>query len=118
MERTLGIQPLKFLLLRATNNSFPPTSVAEKWPRDLSKSVALHGPAARPVKQRLLQFEALAKSGLVSRTIAVPNSESPNIDVVDEPKTLAVEDSTPPNPPETVQDGKLPTWNARIHIKK
>ena len=52
--------------------------MANKWPRDLSHSVALYGDDAKPVDQPVQQFEALSHgSKLVTRTLKVDSVETP-----------------------------------------
>jgi hypothetical protein len=118
---TLAVDLLTVILLRTTEGSFPPASVSEKWPRDLSTSVALNGDKAKPIAQPFLDFEAMDVSGLVSRRVAVPTQVSLQITIDDKPKNIVVEDSaakTEVNPPETVKDKSMLTWNARVRVKK
>lgn len=103
---------------RATEGAAPPPSVAKYWPKDLSPSFALFGSKARKIEQPVLRFEALQQSRLVTRSVALQATEKPDIQVVDEPKTISVKDLTSTYPPVTIQDGKLLTWNARISVRK
>jgi len=106
---------------RTTEGSFPPDSVTKKWPRDLSTCVALYGKQAKPIAQPVVHFEALTASRLVTRAVAVPTQESLQVTVDDKPKNVVIEDSAAKpevNPPETIKDGSMLTWNARVRVKK
>lgn len=106
---------------RTTEGSFPPASVTDNWPRDLSTSIALYGTQAKPVTRPVVKFEALNVSKLVSRTLAIPTQDALKVEVVDQPKDVIIEDSANKpevNPPETVKDGSMLTWNARVRVKK
>lgn len=96
--------------------SLPPPSVSANWPRDLSTSIALHGSKAKPVISNIVRFEALAATSLVTRTVTLPVQQSIKLTVEDQPKSIVV--SNIATPPETIEDGKTMTWNARIRVKK
>ena len=103
---------------RATVGAAPPRSVTDYWPKDLRSSFALYGSKATDIEHPVLQWEALQESKRVTRNVKLQATESPETQIVDEPKTITVEDSTFVYPPATIQDGKLLTWNARISVRK
>ena len=101
------------LILFDCRVKYPQASVPKYWPKDLDGSIALNGKKAK-APAPTMQFEALKPSGLVSRTVTLPTQEKPQIQVLDEPKSIVVKDTTSAYPPGTVQGKKLSTWNARI----
>ena len=102
----------------AGKEAYPPDSVLEKWPKNLTGSEALHGPDAKTVKTQV-QFEALQKSTLVTRSIVTPTLASPQVEINDEPRLVVIKssdkDTSLPSTTDTVQEH---TWNARIRVVK
>jgi hypothetical protein len=108
-------------LPRGADGSFPPATVSANWPRDLSGCVALNGENAKPTPQPVVSFQALSPSGLVTRSISVPTQQNLMVKVNDIPKKFTVEDgpaNKEVNPPETVKNSTVLTWNAGIRVKK
>ena len=102
----------------AGNEAYPPDSVLEKWPKDLSGSEALHGPDAKTTKTQV-QFETLQKSTLVTRSIATPTLASPQVEVNDELKVVVVKSSAKDTSfPGTTDTAQEHTWNAGIRVLK
>lgn len=106
---------------RTTVGSSPPASVSKDWPRDLSKSIALNGNAAIKTVNPVISFQALDKSQLVTRRVTIETKEQPTIKISDQPRDIVIPDigsEDDATPPETVKSGKMPTWNARVQVKK
>ncbi|CAG8980482.1 hypothetical protein HYALB_00013118, partial [Hymenoscyphus albidus] len=104
-----------------TSGTNPPKSVSDNWPRDLSTSIALYGKNAKKVTTPVVKFEALEASQLLVRTVAVQTPQAISVTVEDAPKTIKVHNAaadTAANPPETIKDKSVLTWNARIRVKK
>ncbi len=102
----------------AGNAAYPPDSVLKKWPKNFSGSVALYGPDAETIKPQV-HFEALEKSSLVTRSIAIPTLGSPKLEVSDERKVVVIESSVKnASLPITTDPAQEHTWNARIRVLK
>lgn len=115
------LKSLMFESTRTTSGSRPPKSVSDNWPRNLSTSVALYGKQAKPITTPIVKFEALEASRLVVRSVAVQTPEAMSVTVEDAPKSITVQNGsadTVANPPETVKEKSVLTWNARIRVKK
>lgn len=111
------------ICVRIAKGQAPPGTLTEKWPKDLSASIALHGNQAKLAGKPSLRFEALTQSGLVTRSLMLASAEKPDaeVEVVDSPRTVVVEGDTPcgsSRPPGTTADGRTPTWNARVRLRK
>ncbi|KAJ5628581.1 hypothetical protein N7490_010809 [Penicillium lividum] len=104
----------------------PPEAVSKLWPKDLSSSFALKGPKNVTKDEKVLVYEALAGSQLVTRTIDLTTAiHGKKLKVTDKVRTIAI-DSMPDH--ESIadytstilstQDGKRFTWNARLSVRK
>ena len=106
------------------NTRFPPASVRQKWPKNLSNSVALHGPDAQPVhtlQKSVIQFEALQRSSLVTRSLSIPTLASTEVQIHDEARSVIVENvakDVSTYLSDTIENGYQHTWNARIRVLK
>ena len=101
--------------------AMPPDSVQKRWLKDLSGSVALHGPDAKPVQKPRVQFESLGRSSLVTRSVTIPTLASPEAQVDDEPIVVVIESSakdTSAYPSGTTDNRQQHTWNARVRALK
>ncbi|KAH8657404.1 common central domain of tyrosinase-domain-containing protein [Tricladium varicosporioides] len=106
---------------KTTAGTVPPESVSAKWPKYLSRCVALNGPNAKFSTAPRVQFTALSGSRLVIRSVGLQTPLDLAIKVTDVVKNIEVNDhiSNPvARPPEIVTDKSVLTWNARIKVRK
>ncbi|KAH6671189.1 hypothetical protein B0J14DRAFT_670158 [Halenospora varia] len=104
-----------------TAGTAPPESVSDKWPKDLSRCIALNGPNAKTSTAPRVQFTALSGSRLVVRSVGLQTPLNLAIKVTDVVKNIVVNDhvdNPAARPPEIVTEKSVLTWNARVKVRK
>lgn len=103
--------------------SYPPSSVTEHWPKDVSHSIALKGRGAAVAGPPIRKFEALENNKLVTREDATTGLETP--EPIEQARDIHFDDQSnnkllyPPNSLKIDGDRKsMRMWSAQVRVQK